>query len=268
MLGELRWARRSCATRRSLVTYARDVVLLRLLRVWPRLASSRVRRIRLRDGSVLAYRGNRGDIRSIGEVWVQRVYRLPVAAPRGGTLVDLGANIGLATVWLAREYGCHTVVAVEPSPDNARLVRENLEANRIRAEVLEAAVGPHDGTARFARSADSTLGQLDEEGDISVRVVSPDAVLAALPAGAAVDILKLDIEGGEVALMQGDLDWLARVRLIIGELHPDTSDAAAVVSALADREFSMIPAGSVFAHGQTTFYRPRGDVALPTRAVR
>jgi FkbM family methyltransferase len=260
VVAELRWAARTCAGPRSLATYVCDVLLLRVLRFVPALGGERLRTIRLRDGTVLTYRGNRGDIRAVAEVWVQEVYRLPVAAPQVRTLVDLGANIGFASLWIARRYGCERVVAVEPDPDNARIAGLNLARNGIAAEVVNAAVGPVEGTARFARSRDSMLGRLDAGGEVQVRVMSPAAVLARLDGGA--DLLKLDIEGAEEALARADTAWLDGVRLIIGELHPLTSDAQLVVRALAERGFAVLPAGAVFRHGQTAFYRPGTDVPL------
>jgi FkbM family methyltransferase len=260
VLAELRWGVFACAGPRSLATYALDVIRLRVLRLAPRLARGRLRTIRLRDGTVLSYRANRGDIRAIGEIWVHEVYRLPVSEPRPRTLVDFGANIGLASLWLARRYGCERVFAVEPDPDNARIADLNLARNGVQREVVTAAVGPADGRARFARSSDSMLGMLDEAGDVEVAVVSPAAVLARL--GGDADLLKLDIEGGEEGLARADTAWLDRVRLIIGELHPLTSDAQLVVRALAERGFAVLPAGAVFPHGQTVFYRPGTDVPL------
>jgi FkbM family methyltransferase len=244
-----------------MVVYASDVLLLRVLRLFPSLAQDRLRRIVLRDGTNLVYRGNRGDIRSIGEIWVQEVYKLPVAEPTVRSLVDMGANIGLASVWFARRYGCEAIVAVEPDPDNARIAAMNFARNHVNGKVINAAVGPRDGTARFARSPDSMLGTIDDEGEIEVAVLSPATILSLLDAD-GLDVLKLDIEGGEVALAHGDLAWLDDVRLIVGELHPMTSDAEAVVRALASRGFALLPAGAVFPDGQSAFYRPGVEVPL------
>src|SRR4051794_22115217 len=108
----------------SFLRFASDVFLSRLIGRVPLPNSNRDRAIRVRGGIELHYRLNRGDLQSIREVWIDEVYRLPFdVTPE--VLVDLGANIGLTSLWLARRYGCRTVIAVEPSPDNARLARLN-----------------------------------------------------------------------------------------------------------------------------------------------
>jgi FkbM family methyltransferase len=53
-------------------------------------------------------------------VWFDEVYRLPFDEP-SGTLLDLGANIGLTSVWLAKKYQIERVIAVEPDRTNAIL---------------------------------------------------------------------------------------------------------------------------------------------------
>ena len=224
--------------------YCADAVIYRLLRVFPGSASDRVRTIVLRDGTKLTYRRNRGDIQSIREVWLAPTYEPPFATPGFDVVVDLGANVGFATLYFARRYGARTCVAVEPDPDNARLLRRNLEQNGIRAIVFEAAVGSEDGEASFATAAEANLGRLtaDEDG-IPVRVLSMPTVLAQLE-GNRVDLLKIDIEGGEGDLFAGDTGWLDRVDAIMMELHSTVVATAPIVSRIESHGFRHIPVNS------------------------
>jgi FkbM family methyltransferase len=234
------------ADARSFVRFAVDVVLSRVARHMPaaRTLLGHERTIQVRDGIKLRYRLNRGDMQSLREVWIDEVYRLPFAVtPK--VLVDLGANIGLSSVWLAHRYGCMTIVAVEPSPENARLARVNLELNNIRAEVMEAAVGANDGTVFFQDDQDSNLGRVASSGR-AVNQVSMRTVLERLPAGAEIDLLKMDIEGGEGPLLEAtaDLAWLGRVHSIIAETHRDIIDHPALVHTLESQGFRYLPAHS------------------------
>lgn len=78
-------------------------------------------------------------------------------------MVDIGANIGFTSVYFARRFGARTVVAIEPDPDNAWLLRKNLASqNNIDAEALGAAAGEADGKASFARAGQSNLGRVVE----------------------------------------------------------------------------------------------------------
>lgn len=199
--------------------------------------------IRMADGSVISYRLNRGDLQSIREVWLDEEYRLPVDAAPFDTLVDLGANIGLTSLWLARTYGFKKVVAVEPSPENAEIVRINLRNNGLTGEVVEAAVGARNGTAHFAASPESNQGRLstgDSDG-FDVAVVTVDSVLKAGDIDGVIDVLKLDIEGGEEDLVQGNLQWLSRVRRIVAELHPAIVNTDCVIEAFKDSGLEFIP---------------------------
>ncbi len=230
VISEISDARRLAADRGSWMRWTVDIVVYRLLRVWrPPTRGTRLRTITLANQTKLTYRRTRGDILTLREVWMDEVYRLPGdRAPH--SVVDLGANIGLASVWFAKTYQCESIVAVEPLPDNVRLLRRNLRQNDIRATVLECAVGPTAGEARFAPSAEPNSGRLDGDGQLTVNVRSMDTVIGA--PGRHVDVLKVDIEGGEEALFAGDLGWLSNVGTVIAELHPDLADTAGVVNAL------------------------------------
>jgi len=237
---ELRGGYRLAADPRSFTRFATDVFLSRLDRLVPLPNRNRDRMIRIKGGIKMHYRLNRGDMQSIREVWMDECYRLPFDLTPD-RLVDLGANIGLTSLWFARRYGC-AVVAVEPSPDNARLTRLNLEQNQVRAEVIEAAVGPHDGKALFEDAGDSNLGHLNASGGgREVVVVSMETVLRKLPAGAEADLVKMDIEGGEGPLLRENLGWLGRVRSIIAEFHPELIDYPAVIRTIEGQGFRYFP---------------------------
>jgi FkbM family methyltransferase len=241
------------ATVRSFARFAADLLSLRVLRLVRMAPSGRERRIELRDGTRLTYRLNFGDLQSIREVWLEGAYRLPFEAT-SGVLIDLGANIGLTTVWLAKRYRYATIIAVEPSPGNARLARLNFAANGIDAEVLEAAVGPSDGTAFFDDNESSNLGRVSPAGR-PVAMVSMTTVLEHLPETASVDLVKMDIEGGEEALLQGNLGWLARVRSLIAEFHPAVIDYPRAVRTLQQAGFRYIAAGTAHTGSMDSFVR-------------
>src|SRR5579864_8826461 len=139
----MRRAANSGADAASRFRLARDQLLYRVLRLIPLLP--RERHVRFRGGGELTYRLLRGDILVIREVWTDEIYRLPF----GITLryvIDLGANIGAASVWFAKRYGSDAIVAVEADAKNAALLRVNTAPTGV-VEVVEAAVGPSDGIA-------------------------------------------------------------------------------------------------------------------------
>ena len=202
--------------------------------------------IRIRGGLQLHYRLNRGDIQSIREVWIDECYRLPFDL-KPSRLVDLGANIGLTSLWFAHRYGCQTVIAVEPSPENARLTRLNLERNQIVCRGHRGGCRPprrHRDISRRRRIEPGPPGR-HPAADGPSPWSAWRRVLRRLPPGAEIDLVKMDIEGGEGPLLQDDnVKWLGRVRSIIAEFHPTLIDYPAVIKSVERQGFRYFPAHS------------------------
>lgn len=224
---------------------------------------NRRRTVRLRGGLTITYRLNRGDLQSIREVLAEEVYRVPFDL-RPRTLLDLGANIGLSSLWYWRRYGMTKIVAVEADADNAELVRQNLTANGVPAIVIQAAVAASDGTVRFAKHAESNLGSIsDDGGGEEIPAVSGATLLNRhWPGGAMVDLVKLDIEGGEKPLLAGDRGWLGRVQALIAEFHFDAEGNRAVAEAIASTGLDYVPAGTAHADSMDFFVRPEARSRL------
>lgn len=250
---EIKAAVSLCGDTRSRLRLCTDVILFRVLRVIRLPTENSPRRIRLRRGEVIAYRLNRGDIQSIREVLMDEAYRLPFPSRQVDVVVDLGANIGLTSLFYHWTLQPRLIIAVEPDPSNARLVRVNLAG--LPAVILQSAVGALDGMARFAQNRASNLGTLSSHpSDIEVSVMSMDAVLERVPVGANV-LVKLDIEGGEEELLRGDTDWLSRVNGMIVEFHPDKVDYPGLVGVLQAAGFDYLPAGSRWPGSMDAFQR-------------
>lgn len=252
---------------RSKLRLILDIWLSRILAAWPSaFQSAKVRTIRCHPDVTISYRLNRGDLQSIREVWGACTYRLPKGRqPR--ILVDLGSNIGLASLWIHKTYGCERIIAVEADEENARLAATNFRNNGLPAELIHAAAGPHDGKAVFAKARESNQGHivnasmsdLPDSTVVEVPMVSMETVLKSLPENVMIDVVKLDIEGGEEALMKGPRSWLRRVRYIIAELHPGIADCDAVRQVLEEEGFVFRPVNSDFPGSMSAFARPESE---------
>jgi len=219
--------------RRSALRLRMDFLLSRLLkwRRWP--GYNRARQVRL-GGQAVNYRFNRGDLQSLREVLMDEVYacELPFA-PR--SLLDLGANIGLWSLWMAGRLPVTQgllIVAVEPMADNARVAEANFQANALPGRVIEAAVGRQSGEAWFEARAESNLGRVVEANDgagrIRVPVIGIDELLAQFP-DSRVDVVKMDIEGAEAELLAEDVSWLSRAQALMVEWHEERADPAPLI---------------------------------------
>lgn len=230
---EIRRSRRSLSNWPS---YAQDVLASRGLHFWPSMPShDSLRHVRTRDGIQVTYRRNRGDIQGIREVFLDEAYFLPDWL-RPKTLVDLGANIGLVSSLLSKRYGVDRVIGLEPVPSNVTLARRNLADNNVQGEILQVAVGPQRGQVSFQASQSSNLGRVGP-GSLKVEMITMYDVLSRL--GTKIDLLKIDIEGGEDALLSGDTSWLAEVQAIAIEIHPALVDQETILFILEDHGFTL-----------------------------
>ena len=121
----------------------------------------------------------------------------------GGIAVDIGANIGLYTLAMARQVGPHgRVFAFEPAPANFALLTQNVESNGYSAIVTASrtAITDRSGLARFALNAHNAgMHRLAPDGAVEVETTRLDDLLA----GQRVDFVKIDVEGAEVAVLRG-----------------------------------------------------------------
>jgi FkbM family methyltransferase len=127
------------------------------------------------------------------------------AARPGGTVVDVGANVGLHALRLARrvEPGGR-IYAVEPAPDNLAYLRENLRRNRVEnVEVLELAASDQRGTRRFFLQERPTHHGFYERPEGRGQAI--EVVTAPLDdrIEGPVDLVKIDTEGAEIEVLRG-----------------------------------------------------------------
>ena len=143
----------------------------------------------------------------------------------GMTFLDAGANEGAYTVFAAARTGPQgTVWAFEPSPREAERLRYNLELNGLAARVFTVALSDFHGEAQFTisqaeHSGHNTLGAIanpgvDVEQTITVEARPLDEIVEK-EGLARVDVLKIDVEGAELQLLQGAEETLRKCRPVI-----------------------------------------------------
>lgn len=132
----------------------------------------------------------------------------------GMKIFDAGANAGFYTLAFSRLSGMTGHVwAFEPLPDNLRNLRRHIALNTLQnVTVVEAALSDRSGTARFLSAPSNAMGRLSDEGEITVRTVSIDETCQRV---GVPDLLKLDVEGAESAVLEGARETLARHRPVL-----------------------------------------------------
>jgi FkbM family methyltransferase len=124
------------------------------------------------------------------------------ALPPDGVFVDIGANVGVYSLWAARRLGPEgRVLAIEPNPAALSRLHENIGFNDFAARITVIPVGVADKDGSFTLHLDpANLGASSLKGRSAQTIEIACRPLAALLAErgiAAVDILKIDIEGAE-----------------------------------------------------------------------
>jgi FkbM family methyltransferase len=161
-------------------------------------------------------------------------------APR---ILDCGANIGLASLFYKRRYPAARITAFEADPLIAALLSHNLHANGAGdVEVVPAAVWTAAGEVAFdAEGADAGAVVLNGTSSIKASVLVSAVRLADWLQRERIDLLKLDIEGAEVAVLNDCLASLDHVNAILLEVHefdPDRRNCPALLQQLSRCGFS------------------------------
>lgn len=122
----------------------------------------------------------------------------------GSTFVDIGANVGNHTVYVARFLSSLNVIVIEPNPSTFAIIKANIALNQLSGcvDVSHLGIGLSNTSARAAAMTPAgNLGgtrlELCEHG--SLHVVPGDEIMS----GHRVDFLKIDVEGMEIDVLDG-----------------------------------------------------------------
>jgi FkbM family methyltransferase len=140
-----------------------------------------------------------------------------VASLKPGDIVfDVGAHVGYYSATAALLVGPGgRVFSFEPRPGNIRLFERHMRVNHFANVTLtKSGVGRTNGTARFDARTGTGTGHLADDGNLEISIVALDdwvqRVSAPLP-----DFLKIDVEGGEIGVLEGGEALIARAKPII-----------------------------------------------------
>jgi FkbM family methyltransferase len=178
-----------------------------------------------------------GLVRGTLEPSVQEALRRSVRP--GAVVYDVGANIGFFSLLAARLAGPSGVVeAFEPVPRAAAALRRNVALNALtNVRVHEVAVGARDGSGTLLITGQASCSHLADRGrhpdtreTAAVRVVALDALVqrGQLPPA---DVIKIDVEGSELAVVQGMAELLRRSGpVLVCELHATNREFVALMA--------------------------------------
>lgn len=179
------------------------------------------------------------------EMYCRNVYlRTGLTMPTDGWVVDLGANCGLFSVWAALS-GAH-VVAVEAQQGFAwrieELAQHNNVADRVHIEIAMAGGVTTPGSSVGVLADDRLWAAASHSTPVRPASASVPDLIAKYLIG-RISLLKMDIEGGEFAVLSADenLDWLQHINQLVLELHPGFGDSIALMARIRAHGFAVDP---------------------------
>jgi FkbM family methyltransferase len=221
------------------------------VRNWPRFLltymrlSERPATYRLRRGDTRIVARSGVDVSTIAVIFIKEDYGATIG---GGTVVDIGANIGVFSLFAASEPGTR-VFAYEPVRATYGQLRENVELNGLQglvktfnlgvtgaSERREIHVSPHGSP--FSSLYGAGGDQTEEISCVGLDRVFADNGIERC------DLLKLDCEGAEFEILFGAPDdVLTRVGRICVEYHEQAEQPRfrrdALIDHLAARGFRV-----------------------------
>ncbi len=190
-------------------------------------------------------RGQTSDSKLVYQIFCRKQY------PIGGSgeircVIDAGANVGYTSLYFAHNLPSASIVAIEPEPLNYAMLLENTKRYPNIIPLCAALWSSSRPLCLSNPDAESWAFQYTDKPKIngSITVASctvPDIMREYGLDG--IDLLKIDIEGGEKELFSQSVEWLSKVRNIMIEVHRGCWKT--VFDALANYEYDCSSAGEI-----------------------
>ena len=150
------------------------------------------------------------------DIFADELYRFETSNPRP-VILDCGSNIGMSILYFKEKFPEARILGYEAHPKVAGILRENLERNKITGvEINEKAVWIHDEGLEFSDEGADGSSIFGKENKLHVKSVRlKDEMLKHKQ----IDMLKMDIEGAEIAVFEDIKEELSRVENIFVEYH-------------------------------------------------
>jgi FkbM family methyltransferase len=167
----------------------------------------------------------------------------------GSTAIDVGANVGVMAIPLARAVGpAGAVIAIEPLAQNARRLRANAALNALTNVVVrQVAAGESEGRVDLQVAEDAAYGStrsinpgFARIGVVSVESLPLDKIWADV-GSPTISVVKIDVEGAEAGVIRGAFGLLQRDRPALMVEASTTSDLQQLTDLLKPYRYSEQP---------------------------
>ncbi len=171
---------------------------------------------------------------------------------KGLNLVDAGSNVGFASLYLNEHLNINRIVSIEPSKENIKNLKENFHSNSItnihiyetglweKKTRLKLDTNFRDGREWSLRLIETNENDPDGFDCISIENIFNDEKIEII------DILKIDIEGGEKEVFKAfekDNSILSKIKFIAIEIHDEVAERAKINTQLLNAGFEIETVG-------------------------
>lgn len=166
------------------------------------------------------------DVPTFDQIFIRQEYDFDVKrTPR--TIVDAGANIGLASIYFSNKFPDAKIIAIEPEESNLEVLRRNIAPygniisvcgalwhENTRIDLVDPGLGKWGFMTQAQDGVEERYGEIVHE----VQGMTVDTIMKEQGID-HIDILKIDIEGAEREVFRDPSSWIGKVDALIVELH-------------------------------------------------
>jgi len=139
-------------------------------------------------------------------------------------IIDAGANIGTSAIFFAERYPNAQIIAVEPEESNFNLLLKNTSNYKNIIAIKAAIWGTIDKRTiqnRFTGHGGYTISETENKTESTgqdIDCITIEWLMNKYNID-SIDLLKMDIEGGEKNVLENSSDWIDSVAIMTVELH-------------------------------------------------
>ena len=201
-------------------------------------------------------RNNTSDFHVFGEVFIKndyapliQIYKKYYPNTNPKNIIDVGANIGCATIALKNAFPTANILSIEAEKNNFQALEKNITLNQYQnVEAINKAFWIDnsnlmiDEDFRDGREWAFAIRPNTEKTSQTIEGITLKNILEK-PNFDEIDILKIDIEGGEKWILedQNTMQLIRqKVKILMIEIHPEVIDVETVISIMQENNFNFI----------------------------
>ena len=182
------------------------------------------------------------DYAMFEQVFIEKQYELPIQLLNPLTIIDLGANVGYASLFFANKFPSAQIFSLEPEKNNFQTAKDNTSLYKnIQLEL--GAIWHISETINVKDNGYGEAGFMVEKGngENTIKAFTLEEVMNLMQVD-KIDILKVDIEGAEKEIFENNYEsWIPNTKIIIVETHDryKRGTSKAVFNTISKYNFSL-----------------------------